>query len=179
MLLKYGNFFSGCACDVPSALYSFSFALNPRWTKLMPSYKEMKAYQDEVIKTYRLREKMVFRTEVQECTWQDHVSRWLMTIRNLDTDEISYHECQILFAATGQLVEPRPCEIPNAASFKGSIFHSARWNHDVKLEGKKVIVVGNGCMCTSPYYLPSVNSFKNIQAPPRKSYLQLSTAPNP
>ena len=149
----------------------------------MPSYKEMKAYQDEVIKTYRLREKMVFRTEVQECTWQDHASRWLMTIRNLDTDEIFYHECQILFAATGQLVEPRPCDILNASSFTGSIFHSARWNHDVNLEGKKVIVVGNGCMCTSPR-VPSiliqfVLIYKKTQAPPRKSYLQLSTAPNP
>lgn len=150
----------------------------------MPSYKEMKAYQDEVIRTYILREKMVFRTEVQECTWQDHVSRWLMTIRNLETDEIFYHECQILFAATGQLVEPRPCNIPNASSFKGSIFHSTRWNHDVNLEGKKVIVVGNGCKRTSPlvyyHHLAVANPYKtNLQALLRRLYLQSSTARSP
>lgn len=91
---------------------------------------------------------MVFRTEVQECTWREDVSQWLMKIRDMTTNDIFYHECQILFAATGQLVEPRPCDIPNASSFKGAIFHSARWNHDVSLEGKKVVVVGNGWMYT-------------------------------
>jgi len=111
----------------------------------MPSYKEIKAYQHEVADTYSLREKMAFRTEVQECIWREDASRWLMIIRNLDTDGIFYHECQILFAATGQLVEPRPCEILGAPLFKGAIFHSARWNHDVDLEGKKVVVIGNGC----------------------------------
>lgn len=111
----------------------------------MPSYKEIKAYQNEVAETYSLREKMTFRTEVQECVWREDASRWLMIIRNLDTDETFYHECQILFAATGQLVKPRPCETLGAPSFKGAIFHSARWNHDVDLEGKKVVVIENGC----------------------------------
>lgn len=116
----------------------------------MPLYNEMNAYQNEVTEIYHLREKMVFRTEVQECTWRDDASRWLMKIRDVNTDDIFYHECQILFAATGKLVEPRPCDILNASSFKGAIFHSARWNHDVNLEGKKVAVVGNGCMYIYP-----------------------------
>lgn len=135
----------GCACDVPSALYSFSFALNPNWTKLMPSYKEVKTYQDEVVATYGLRQKMTFSTEVVHCIWREDVSRWLMTLRNLNTGEETFHECQVLFAATGELVKPQPCNIPGASSFSGSMFHSARWDHDVSLEGKRVVVIGNGC----------------------------------
>ncbi|KAL4998898.1 hypothetical protein BDV10DRAFT_62258 [Aspergillus recurvatus] len=146
--------YPGCACDVPSALYSYSFAQNPGWTKLMPSYKEIKAYQHEVADKYRLREKMTFRTEVKECWWREDASRWLIKLRNVDTDEISYHECQILFGATGVLAEPRACNIPGASTFKGSLFHTARWNHDVSLDGKRVVVIGNGC--TAAQVVPAI-----------------------
>ncbi|KAL3478136.1 hypothetical protein BJX99DRAFT_256688 [Aspergillus californicus] len=146
--------YPGCACDVPSALYSYSFAPNPRWSKLMPSHNEIKAYQRDVADSYGLRDKMCFRTEVTECLWREDVSRWLMVLRNVDTHEITYHECQVLFAATGALVEPRACDIPGVSTFKGSIFHSARWNHDVSLEGKKVVVLGNGC--TAAQIVPAI-----------------------
>ncbi|KAL4953197.1 hypothetical protein BDW69DRAFT_184704 [Aspergillus filifer] len=146
--------YPGCACDVPSALYSYSFAPNPAWTKLMPSYREIKKYQQDVADEYGLRSKMTFRTEVKECVWREDASRWLMTLRNVDTDEISYHECQILFGATGVLVEPRECDIPGAENFNGSLFHSARWNHDVSLKGKKVVVIGNGC--TAAQIVPAI-----------------------
>jgi cation diffusion facilitator CzcD-associated flavoprotein CzcO len=112
----------------------------------MPSHTEIKAYQDEVIDTYGLREKMTFCTEVKECIWREDANLWRLTLLDLKTKEVSYHECQILFAATGQLVEPRPCDIPGAETFQGAIFHSARWRHDVSLEGKKVVLLGNGCM---------------------------------
>ncbi|PLN86438.1 monooxygenase [Aspergillus taichungensis] len=142
------NSYPGCACDVPSALYSFSFALNPKWTKLMPSWEEIKAYQEEVAAKYSLRDKMHFRTEVVECTWQEDTARWLLVLRDLASGETFHHECQILISATGLLVQPRECDIPGAASFKGALFHSARWDHSVVLEGKRVVVVGNGCTGT-------------------------------
>ncbi|GAM34982.1 hypothetical protein TCE0_015r02921 [Talaromyces pinophilus] len=141
----YINTYPGCGCDVPSALYSFSFAQNPGWTKLMPSNKEIKAYVDDVVKTYNLLPKMTFGTEVVRSVWRHEVNRWLLHLRDLKTGVEYYHECQILFAATGQLVEPRPCEIPGASDFAGSIFHSARWDHSVDLKGKNVVVIGNGC----------------------------------
>lgn len=138
---------TGCACDVPSALYSFSFALNPNWTRLMPSNTEIKEYVDSVVDTYNLRRKMTFGTEVVRSVWREDASRWLLYLRDLSSGREYTHECQILFAATGQLVEPRPCEIPGAADFHGSIFHSARWDHSVDLQGKNVVVIGNGCTC--------------------------------
>ncbi|KAE8347628.1 hypothetical protein BDV24DRAFT_146455 [Aspergillus arachidicola] len=139
------NTLVGCGCDVPSALYSFSFAPNPNWTKLMPSNKEIKEYIDDVVKTYKLLPKMSFGTEVVRTVWREDANRWLLYLRELKTGREYTHECQILFAATGQLVEPRPCEIPGASDFRGSIFHSARWDHSVDLNGKNVVVIGNGC----------------------------------
>ncbi|KAG2019071.1 hypothetical protein GB937_005362 [Aspergillus fischeri] len=141
----YINTYPGCGCDVPSALYSFSFALNPNWTKLMPSHKEIKEYLDNAVDTYNLRSKMTFGTEVVRSVWREDANRWLLYLHDLETGRHYTHECQILFAATGQLVEPRPCEIPGASDFQGSIFHSARWDHSVELEGKNVVVIGNGC----------------------------------
>jgi cation diffusion facilitator CzcD-associated flavoprotein CzcO len=140
--------FIGCGCDVPSALYSFSFALNPNWTKLMPSNEEIKKYVDDVVNTYNLRPKMTFATEVIRSVWREDASRWQLFLRDLNTGREYTHECRILFAATGQLVEPRPCEIPGAPDFHGNIFHSARWDKTVNLEGKNVVVIGNGCMFT-------------------------------
>jgi cation diffusion facilitator CzcD-associated flavoprotein CzcO len=140
--------FIGCGCDVPSALYSFSFALNPNWTKLMPSNEEIKTYVDDVMNTYNLRPKMTFATEVIRSVWREDASRWLLFLRDFKTGREYTHECQILFAATGQLVEPRPCEIPGVPDFHGNIFHSARWDKAVNLEGKNVVVIGNGCMFT-------------------------------
>lgn len=140
------NILVGCGCDVPSALYSFSFAPNPNWTKLMPSNKEIKEYIDDVVDTYNLLPKMSFETEVVRTVWREDANRWLLYLRELKTGREYTHECQILFAATGQLVEPRPCEIPGASDFRGSIFHSARWDHSVDLNGKNVVVIGNGCM---------------------------------
>lgn len=134
----------GCGCDVPSALYSFSFAQNPNWTKLMPSNKEIKEYVDKVVSTYNLLPKMIFGVEVIRSVWREDANRWLLYLRDSTGREYT-HECQILFAATGQLVEPRECEIPGASEFTGNIFHSARWDHSVNLKGKRIVVIGNGC----------------------------------
>ncbi|KAJ6081900.1 flavoprotein [Penicillium canescens] len=146
--------YPGCACDVPSALYSFSFALSDRWTKLMPSNKEIKSYTDGVVDAYGLRDKMTFLTEVQSCVWREEASRWLMKLRSVITGKVTYHECHILFAATGQLAEPKPCDIPGAESFNGALFHSARWDHSVDLKGKNVVVIGNGC--TAAQIVPAI-----------------------
>lgn len=111
----------------------------------MPSYKEISKYHQGVMDEYNLRDKMTLSTEVYRCVWREDASRWLIFLRDVNTGREFTHECQILFAASGGLVEPQPCDIPGADTFNGSIFHSARWNHDVSLEGKNVAVIGNGC----------------------------------
>ncbi|PYI07079.1 FAD/NAD(P)-binding domain-containing protein [Aspergillus sclerotiicarbonarius CBS 121057] len=144
----YINSYPGCACDAPGALYSYSFELNPNWAKVMPSNEEIKQYYDQVVDKYRLRDKMRHSVEVTKSIWMEEANRWLLYLRDVNSGEIYTHECQVLFAATGSLIEPRSCEIAGVETFNGPIFHSARWEHDVGLEGKDVIVVGNGCSAT-------------------------------
>lgn len=111
----------------------------------MPSQKEIKSYQDEVVAEYGLREKMNFCTEVKQCLWREDASRWLLLLRNVDSGEEWAHECQVLFSATGHFAKPRPCNFAGSSSFEGVMFHSAQWDHSVSLEGKRVVVIGNGC----------------------------------
>lgn len=75
-------------------------------------------------------------------------------MRHLNTDNVFEHECRFLFAAAGQLVTPRPLDVPGQESFKGQIFHSAKWNTDVDLKNKNVVLIGNGC--TAAQIVPSI-----------------------
>ncbi|KAF1982399.1 FAD/NAD(P)-binding domain-containing protein [Aulographum hederae CBS 113979] len=158
------NQYPGCACDIPSALYSYSFEKNPNWTKRLTPNSEMKAYVDGVVEKHNLRGKMVFATEVKRCVWSDQSQTWTLFVRNVQTGHEYRHQAQILFSAAGQLVEPKPCEIQGHETFKGAIFHSARWNQEANLAGKNVVVIGNGC--TAAQIVPSL-------APRVKSLTQL------
>ncbi|PGH12585.1 hypothetical protein AJ79_04206 [Helicocarpus griseus UAMH5409] len=150
----WANRYPGCACDIWSALYSFSFHLNPGWTTMLPSANEIKAYNDNVIEKYNLQDKMTFSTEVVRCEWDGEASRWTMYLHDLKTGEKHIHTCQILFSAVGQLVVPRECDIPGKEKFKGHIFHSAQWDSSVSLKDKNVVVIGNGC--TGSQIVPAI-----------------------
>ncbi|RDH14001.1 FAD/NAD(P)-binding domain-containing protein [Aspergillus niger ATCC 13496] len=150
----YTNSYPGCACDVPSALYSYSFELNPNWSKSMPSFEEIKEYST----------RMIHSVEVTKCIWKEDANRWLLYLRDVNSGERSTHECQILFAATGRLVEPRPCDTVGAETFSGTLFHSSQWRHDVRLRGQNVIIIGNGCTAAQivPAIIHKVNSLTQI-----------------
>ncbi|POR39696.1 Uncharacterized protein TPAR_00120 [Tolypocladium paradoxum] len=135
----------GCACDVPSLLYSFSFAPNPRWTRVLASSGELLEYLKHVADDYDLPSKMTFGAEVKRCEWLQHSQRWRIHFRNVDDDTMSVHECQFLFAGTGALVTPRDPDVPGLESFNGPVIHAGRWSSDVELRGKNVVLVGNGC----------------------------------
>lgn len=104
---------------------------------------------------------MTFGVSVDKCEWVEEKKRWRLYVRHLKTDHVFTHECQFLFAAAGQLVQPRDFDVPGAPNFKGPIFHSSQWRSDVELEGKKVVVFGNGC--TAAQIVPSiVNKTKHL-----------------
>lgn len=88
---------------------------------------------------------MRFRTGVTRCIWNESSSMRTMHLMDLDTGRNMIHVCSILFSATGALIKPNPCDIPDNDTFKGYILHSARWRHDVNLTYKYIVVVGNGC----------------------------------
>jgi len=146
---------------VPSALYSYSFEPNPHWSRVLPSYQELWDYLNRVAHKYSLPPKMTFGVNVERCEWIEEKRRWRLHIRHYKTDSIFTHECQFLFSASGQLVQPRELDVPGAGTFKGIMFHSSKWRKDVELEGKRVIVIGNGC--TAAQIVPSiVGKTKNL-----------------
>ncbi|KAK1995030.1 FAD/NAD(P)-binding domain-containing protein [Colletotrichum falcatum] len=149
------NQYPGCACDIPSALYSFSFEPNPDWSRVMSLRGEIWQYLHDVADKYSLIEKMRFGVDVERCEWSEERGRWRLTARRRGgTGEVSHHECQFLFAATGQLTQPRETDVPGAASFKGRILHSSRWDGSVDVEGRRVVVFGNGC--TASQIVPAI-----------------------
>lgn len=132
------NTYPGCACDVPSHLYSFSFAPNPLWSRSFSRQPEIRAYLEEVTDRYALRRHLRFDTEVTEARWDPARAVWRLTTTqgNLTAD--------ILISATGPLADPALPDLPGLDGFPGEVFHSARWNHDYDLTGKRVAVVGTG-----------------------------------
>jgi cation diffusion facilitator CzcD-associated flavoprotein CzcO len=116
---------------------------------MMPSNREIKAYVDEVAAKYDIPARVTLQTDVVRAEWLEGRNRWRVYLKDLGTGEEYTHECKILFSATGQLSNPHCPEIPGAEKFQGKIFHSARWDHSVSMDGKRVAVIGNGCTLSS------------------------------
>jgi cation diffusion facilitator CzcD-associated flavoprotein CzcO len=132
------NTYPGAACDVPSHLYSYSFALNPDWSRSFSPQGEIQDYLRQVAATYQLGEKHLFDTDVTLAIWDEGTSRWLVDTTN------GNFSCDVLVSAVGALAEPALPDIKGIKSFRGAVFHSARWNHDATLGGKRVALIGTG-----------------------------------
>jgi cation diffusion facilitator CzcD-associated flavoprotein CzcO len=133
------NTYPGAACDIPSHLYEFSFAPNPRWSRRYASQPEIQAYLEDVARRHGVWERIRTSTDVERARWDGDRGRWV-----LETSA-GVHEADVLITACGQLSAPAVPEIPGLADFGGPAFHTARWRHDVALTGKRVAVVGTGC----------------------------------
>nr|WP_042191232.1 NAD(P)/FAD-dependent oxidoreductase [Kibdelosporangium sp. MJ126-NF4]CEL19934.1 Cyclohexanone monooxygenase [Kibdelosporangium sp. MJ126-NF4]CTQ97158.1 Cyclohexanone monooxygenase (EC 1.14.13.22) [Kibdelosporangium sp. MJ126-NF4] len=133
------NTYPGCAVDIPSPIYSFSFNPNPDWTRNFAGQAELLGYIDDTVEKFGLRPAMRFGTELLEATWSEPRQLWLLT-----TSRGRYTARHVIFAS-GLLHKPRLPDVPGLDEFTGEAFHSARWNHDVDLRGKRVAVIGTGC----------------------------------
>jgi cation diffusion facilitator CzcD-associated flavoprotein CzcO len=131
------NEYPGIACDVPSHMYSYSFAPNPEWTHRHSPGPEIQAYFEDVARRYEVDGRIQYGKEVTRCEFTD--GRWKIELSDGSADE-----GDIVIAATGVLHHPAYPEIEGLDSFGGETFHTARWNHDVSLEGKRVGVIGTG-----------------------------------
>jgi cation diffusion facilitator CzcD-associated flavoprotein CzcO len=132
------NSYPGCTCDIPSHIYSYSFAPNPGWSHSFSRQPEILAYLSQVAERYRLPGHIRLETEVREARWDGPAMRWRVrtTRGNLTAD--------VLIAAGGPLSNPAIPELPGLDTFPGEIFHSARWDHGADLAGRRVAVVGTG-----------------------------------
>jgi len=131
------NTYPGIACDVPSHLYSYSFAPNPGWSHQFSPGDEIEGYFERVADDYGVTPRIRFGEKVSGLEWAD--GRWRITTEAGTTDE-----AEVVIAATGVLHHPNVPDIAGLDTFAGPCFHSARWDHDVDLAGKRVGVVGTG-----------------------------------
>ena len=132
------NTYPGAACDVPSQLYSFSFAPNPDWSRSFSPQPEIQDYLERTARESGVLDRFRFGVTVQDAAWDETESHWAVST---DHGEVT---ADILVTGSGGLSEPRLPDIEGIDSFEGEIFHSARWNHDYDLTGKRVAVIGTG-----------------------------------
>jgi cation diffusion facilitator CzcD-associated flavoprotein CzcO len=156
------NTYPGCACDVTSNLYSFSFALNPGWSETFSGYREIWDYLAACVDRFGLRPHLRLGHEIREAAWDEHERRWLLT-----TDRGTY-KARVVIAATGPLSQPSTPDIPGLSSFSGKVFHSAQWDHEYDLTGRDVAVIGTGASAVQfvPRIQPQVKRLRVFQRTP-------------
>ncbi|MET7567212.1 NAD(P)/FAD-dependent oxidoreductase [Streptomyces sp. NPDC005492] len=156
------NSYPGCACDVPSHLYSFSFAPNADWPRTFSGQGHIRAYLENVADVFGLRPHLRLNTEVKMMTWDAERLRW-----DIETSGGSY-SADLVVSATGPLSDPKIPDVPGLESFPGKVFHSARWDHDYDLRGKRVAMVGTGASAIQivPSIQPEVERLTLFQRTP-------------
>ena len=131
------NTYPGATCDIPSQLYSYSFA-EFDWSSSYSPQPEIQAYIKQVADESGTLDRFVFDTLVEDAAWDDEAKRW-----QVQTSAGTW-SAQFLIVGAGGLSAPKLPDIEGIDTFQGDVFHSARWNHDVDLAGKRVAVIGTG-----------------------------------
>jgi cation diffusion facilitator CzcD-associated flavoprotein CzcO len=154
------NTYPGCVCDVPSHLYSFSFAQRRTWSRLCSPQDEILRYLDAVAREHGIDELVVPGVDVSACEWGGGASEWTVT----SADGRSW-KADALILATGQLHQPAMPKLEGADEFAGHSFHSARWDHSYDLSGKRVAVIGTGASAIQfiPEIAPEVGKLYVLQ----------------
>ncbi|NIL86605.1 Baeyer-Villiger monooxygenase [Rhodococcus fascians] len=132
------NTYPGCACDVPTSLYSFSFAPSPKWSHTFARQPELFDYLQSVVERLNLRDRIVTDCELLSADWSDTDQRWTVQTSK------GASSVRVLVAATGALSTPKIPDVPGIGTFQGTVFHSATWNHEHDLTGERVAVIGTG-----------------------------------
>jgi len=149
------NTYPGVACDVPAHLYTYSFAMNPNWSRYYAGGGEIQGYFEEIVQRYQLEQYIQCGQEVTSSEFNQ--GQWIVT-----TNSGEQHHADFVFCATGILHHPAYPNIKGLDSFAGKMFHTARWDHSVKFDASvKVGVIGNGS--TAAQFIPElVNSGADV-----------------
>ncbi|WP_133692704.1 NAD(P)/FAD-dependent oxidoreductase [Mycobacterium sp. BK086] len=143
------NTYPGAACDVPSHFYSYSFAINPRWSKTYAGQPEILAYLERVADGHRLGERLVANTRVTTLSWSDTAHEWTVI-----TDSGAAYTFDIVVSAVGMLDVPNIPDIPGREAFRGRVFHSSAWDHSKSTAGERVASIGTGASAVQ--YVPAI-----------------------
>lgn len=157
------NTYPGCACDVPSALYSYSFAPNPKWSRVFAEQAEIKAYLQDTAQRFGVMPHVQLNHEMLESTWDDVHKYWIVKTN------AGIFLARFIVMACGPMHEPIYPNIKGLKKFKGMTFHSAGWRHDYDLQGKRVAVIGSGASAIQfvPQIQPQVAQLTLIQRTPQ------------
>jgi cation diffusion facilitator CzcD-associated flavoprotein CzcO len=133
------NRYPGCACDVPSHMYSFSYELNPDWSRMFAPQEEIWAYLRRCVAKYELSRHIRYDSAVEALEWEPDAGHWRVSLA--DGAELTP---KAVVSGIGALHVPSMPAIPGASRFAGPVFHSAQWDHSCDLRGKRVAVIGTG-----------------------------------
>jgi cation diffusion facilitator CzcD-associated flavoprotein CzcO len=158
------NTYPGCGCDVShflclctglmkseqninveqvaSHFYSFSFALNPDWSRKYSMRPEIQSYFRSVAEQYQVVDHVRFHSIVEKAAWNDLDNVWEATVLNLQTKERTVRRAKILISCVGSLSVPKECSLPGVEHYKGKMFHSAQWDRSFDWKDKDVVVLG-------------------------------------
>ncbi|MGN6250208.1 MAG: flavin-containing monooxygenase [Marmoricola sp.] len=167
------NTYPGAACDVPTPYYSYSYEPNPRWKRRFAEQPDILGYLQRTADRYDLRRHLRLRTEVAGADWDAGTRTW--TVRTTTGERF---EAEVLVPAVGQLSRPSWPAIPGLDDFAGAMFHSARWDHEVALAGKRVAVIGTGASAIQfvPRIQPEVAHLDVFQRTPPYLVPRMDTA---
>lgn len=166
------NHYPGAACDIPSHLYSLSFEPKSDWSRMYPGHAELQAYLGGLVEKHGLRAKIRFNTTLREATYDEAAGLW-----HLGFEGGATMTARVLISAIGALHEPAIPRLPGIETFEGKSFHSAAWDHDYDLAGKRIAVIGTGASAIQfvPHIAPAAAKLSVFQrtAPwinPKKDY---------
>jgi cation diffusion facilitator CzcD-associated flavoprotein CzcO len=142
------NTYPGIGVDIPVFSYQFSYDLKPDWSRFFPKGEEVKSYIDEYTDKYSIRPHIRFNSEVRSRTWDETHQLWRLDVAGKEVT------ARYVISAIGPFVDPKPSEIDGVEDFKGKTIHSARWDHDYDLTGKRVAIVGTGASAVQ--IIPSI-----------------------
>lgn len=156
------NTYPGVACDIPSQLYSFSHAPNSQWERTFARGGQIHGYIQSVVAEHGLEAYLRFGQELLDASWDEVARRWRVSTTDLELT------ADVVVDACGPLTEPQIPDIPGLDNFPGTVFHSARWNHDHDLSGERVAVVGTGASAIQfvPEIQPRVGRLTVFQRTP-------------
>ncbi|KAI9735358.1 MAG: hypothetical protein M1818_006553 [Claussenomyces sp. TS43310] len=138
------NTYPGAACDIPSHVYSISWAPNPNWGKRYAPGAEIQKYYENIALGFGLDKCTTFNTEIVSASWDDSLLLWVVETRNVRTGETKVWTCNMLISAAGQFSIPKKADIAGLDTFKGEEWHIVQWPKDAVLKGKRVAVIGTG-----------------------------------
>jgi cation diffusion facilitator CzcD-associated flavoprotein CzcO len=156
------NTYPGCACDIPSVLYSWTAEQNPRWSQAFAGQQEIWDYMEDVVARHDLARHIRFDCEVLSMRWDADTQRW-----EAETSQGPF-TTDVAVSAVGALADPAIPDLPGLDTFTGKVFHSARWDHDHDLTGRRVAVVGTGASAIQfvPEIQPRVERLHLFQRTP-------------